>query len=1068
MPAAKVHCPCRIVDKCTGGVGNNKGYAPSYLIRHLKVIHFGAPGGPEKYKEFLRMDRGFYEALHNALSKVGQWLCCHCFTMHATSIPCKHEDGSHVAAPIMNNGDSLIVGIQKPNTPLSQSEEDPQMLVANMTVDGDSPGFGFNLDSMLGKKVFQMGIVTVKSIPPHCRLPFTRIYKDALSDLLACSSSILRWVRLLILPICILKVVKPTDRFERRSGNRLALQQEAILKAIQIWKEHDGVYRLVKGLMVEGKGHRGIHKKGDNVKQCKRKVADGHLNAAVKVLTSGGLAPIDGKTKEILEGKHPMAENPKIPNDLPEMEPLIVSQDVVLHAIKAFPKGTSCGRDGFRAQHILDMLVGAGSIVGEELIRGMTGMVNLFLAGGCPSELAELIASAPLTPLLKPDGGVRPIAVGCVWRRLVSKVAMKVVGKQMVRYLEKRQFGVGIPGGGEAIIHAANRLMEARGGDGTRSMLLIDFQNAFNLVDRTAMLREVRLQCPSISRWVEFCYRQPSCLFFGNDVLWSSQGVQQGDPLGPLLFSLVLQPLAIRIQEECVLDMQCWYLDDGTMVGDTIEVAKAYNLISTLGPEIGLHLNVSKTELYWPTVDNRITQLKLFPEGIGRPANGVKLLGGGVSIDPEFLNELINKRAKKSQELLEAVAKLEDPQCELILLRACVGVSKLYFALRTCSPLGFQDAEDVFDTALNRALVQIVTGGSKGLGELQFRLATLPIRHGGLGALAVEDIKKFAYLASFNQSRALQQVILGDVEVGLGKSYFDAVECYTKAVPRWDGDVTLENTESVPNKLMKHMADAYYSEVASTVPREYKLNLRQRAVWDCLRVPHAQDFLYTLPIAGLGQTMNPRDYRAVLSYRLMIPLFMDDQLCQGCNKIQMDCFGDHAVHCKWDPGIKFRHDMVRDGLQDILRRAGISSKKEADVSLASEEDVLLRPADILIHNWLSGKHTCVDLTGSSPLVGLGQGIFEVHKALENATRKKYAKHDKACQEGGYEFIPFGFTTFGGLSEEAIDLLSRVEKVAHQHLVCYKSTKFVFHRLGFLIQKGIAAQIVSRLPINFVV
>ncbi|KAL5717905.1 hypothetical protein ACHQM5_010858 [Ranunculus cassubicifolius] len=214
--------------------------------------------------------------------------------------------------------------------------------------------------------------------------------------------------------------------------------------------------------------------------------------------------------------------------------------------------------------------------------------------------------------------------------------------------------------------------------------------------------------------------------------------------------------------------------------------------------------------------------------------------------------------------------------------------------------------------------------------------------------------------------------------------------------------------------------------------------------------------------------MASREYRAILGYRLMIPMFFDDQFCNGCNKVMMDEWGDHAVHCKSDPGIKHRHDVVRDGLYDILRRAGIASKKEASLGFNDERSsVVLRPADVLVYNWLNGKHTCVDLTCCSPLVGFVDGYFDKDKGLRNMVRKKYDKHDKACQDGGFEFLPFGFTSFGCLCEEAIDFMTRVEKVAHSHLVCYKSTKFVFHRLGFLIQKGIAAQIVSRLPVNFV-
>lgn len=57
------------------------------------------------------------------------------------------------------------------------------------------------------------------------------------------------------------------------------------------------------------------------------------------------------------------------------------------------------------------------------------------------------MASAPLTLLLKPDNGIRPIVVGTIWRRLVSKVAMKGVGKEMTQYLNDFQFGVCVSGG---------------------------------------------------------------------------------------------------------------------------------------------------------------------------------------------------------------------------------------------------------------------------------------------------------------------------------------------------------------------------------------------------------------------------------------------------------------------------------------------------------------------------------------------------------------------------------------------------------------------------------------------
>ncbi|MCI33214.1 hypothetical protein A2U01_0054431, partial [Trifolium medium] len=98
-------------------------------------------------------------------------------------------------------------------------------------------------------------------------------------------------------------------------------------------------------------------------------------------------------------------------------------------------------------------------------------------------SLSEFITSAPLTPLLKSDGGIRPIAVGTIWRRIVSKVAMKGVGKNVAKYLNDFQFGVGISGGAEANLHSANRLLSQQHRDGFLAMLTVDFSNAFNMVD---------------------------------------------------------------------------------------------------------------------------------------------------------------------------------------------------------------------------------------------------------------------------------------------------------------------------------------------------------------------------------------------------------------------------------------------------------------------------------------------------------------------------------------------------------------------------------------------------------
>ena len=105
------------------------------------------------------------------------------------------------------------------------------------------------------------------------------------------------------------------------------------------------------------------------------------------------------------------------------------------------------------------------------------------------------------------------------------------------------------------------------------------------------MLEEIRRRCPKAAKWADTCYNSSSHLFFGNNRLSSSSGAQQGDPLACLFFALVLQPLIERIKEECPDLLLIFFLDDGTIIGRRNDLQKVFDILSTEGPALGLHLN---------------------------------------------------------------------------------------------------------------------------------------------------------------------------------------------------------------------------------------------------------------------------------------------------------------------------------------------------------------------------------------------------------------------------------------------------------------------------------------------
>ncbi|MCI42906.1 hypothetical protein A2U01_0064143, partial [Trifolium medium] len=92
-------------------------------------------------------------------------------------------------------------------------------------------------------------------------------------------------------------------------------------------------------------------------------------------------------------------------------------------------------------------------------------------------------------------------------------------------------------------------------------------------------------------------------LYLGDGHIMATTGVQQGDPLGPLLFALVLHHLIHNIIDNCKLFLHAWYLDDETIIGDSAEVAKSLDIIRETGPGLGLHLNIRKMEIFWPSCD---------------------------------------------------------------------------------------------------------------------------------------------------------------------------------------------------------------------------------------------------------------------------------------------------------------------------------------------------------------------------------------------------------------------------------------------------------------------------------
>ena len=88
-------------------------------------------------------------------------------------------------------------------------------------------------------------------------------------------------------------------------------------------------------------------------------------------------------------------------------------------------RGAAPGPSGVTSDHLYPVLE---SEAASELL---TQVASLFAVGQVPHHILEAIRLGRLTALQKPDGGVRGIVVGDIFRRRVARTMAKQISKRV-------------------------------------------------------------------------------------------------------------------------------------------------------------------------------------------------------------------------------------------------------------------------------------------------------------------------------------------------------------------------------------------------------------------------------------------------------------------------------------------------------------------------------------------------------------------------------------------------------------------------------------------------------------
>ncbi|CAB9501557.1 expressed unknown protein [Seminavis robusta] len=260
----------------------------------------------------------------------------------------------------------------------------------------------------------------------------------------------------------------------------------------------------------------------------------GEVRRAVRFITAreqfGVLLPTahtdDGKGTErsvldILKSKHPsptpinFAQLPKFDAPPPAFVDLQITPEITEQV--AGKLSGACGLGGTDGPTLKNWLLRYRRA--STHLRAAFGLFAQWQANNLVPWAAIRALNANRGMALDKFPGVRPIGIGNIERRYIAKCVLAVAGPAAAAAAGTSQLSVGLKAGIEGAVHTANHVWDHHLGssdslDSDFGFLIIDASNAFNELNRTAMLYTVRHLWPEGARFTFNSYKHWSLVIF--------------------------------------------------------------------------------------------------------------------------------------------------------------------------------------------------------------------------------------------------------------------------------------------------------------------------------------------------------------------------------------------------------------------------------------------------------------------------------------------------------------------------------------------------------------------------
>ena len=809
---------------------------------------------------------------------------------------------------------------------------------------------------------------------------------------------------------------------------------DALNRRLELWHKGD-LTRLLEEAETLQQRLPNVTKKKDLAaisKQFKDKMQKGDLNSAIKVLTnnmSGGVLPLNDETLKTLHDKHPQGkdidDNIMLQGPIKPIHPIVynaIDETTIIKAVKMTKGGAGpSGMDAMSWRKPLLSKVYGDS--GRDLRSSFSKVIQKICAIDVIDNSLEAYLACRLVPLNK-NPGLRPIGVGEVLRRIAGKAVMLIAKEDLKNSCSTVQMCAGHEAGCEAAIHSMKYVFESAESE---AVLLVDASNAFNNINRKAILHNVRILCPILACYVNNCYRLPARLFVvGGREIQSCEGTTQGDPLGMAIYAIGLTPLLDQLAFQTRAQMVA-FADDLTAATTIRGLFQWWKCLIEIGPRYGYYPEPTKSYLIVKNGDIRGAKEHFTGTKVQITSTGQRHLGAVIG-SKEFREWYCNQKISdwiKEISLLSDVA-LTEPQAAYACYVSAYQHKFTYF-LRTIP--GIEDNLAPLEEVVRHRLMPAILGGHL-VNDDERALLSLPPRLGGLGIKNVQESAPTDYLNSVEVTKPLCQKILGAEMNGVAK--------------------TKSEIKQRKNEIYKEKLELLRG----------KMNDEERRRNDANQESGSYNWLTALPLKEHGYDLNKEQFWDALRIRYNWELPRLASVCACGNKFNLA----HALSCKKGGFVTIRHNEIRNITASLLNEVCSDVRKEPPLIELTGEQMEERTANTTrearldisaLGFWTPGQKAFFDVRvfDLNAMRYRNKELKRCYESNEDEKKKKY--NQRVLQVENATFSPLVFSTHGGMGRECRTFYQRLsEMVADKRGIAISdATTFVRTRISFSLLRS---------------